>query len=75
MRGLALCLTRRRTAGDVPGQFTTLKWIISGASVLGVAAASLLFTKVDALEDTAARNTAILERIEKAVSDVASKPK
>lgn len=57
---------------DVRGQFTTLKWIMGGVGAAGLLVAGVLFTKVDALEESAARNTAILERIEKAMSDVAS---
>ena len=49
---------------DVRGQFNTLKWIIGGIAAGGLVIAGVLFSKVDALENTAARNTAILERIE-----------
>ncbi|MHA7849400.1 hypothetical protein [Roseovarius sp.] len=57
---------------DVIGQFTTLKWIIGGVTALGIGVAALLFNKVDRLEEAAARHTAILERIESSVNDVAS---
>ena len=57
---------------DVTGQFNTLKWIMGGLAVIGVGVAGVLFNKVDRLEEIAARNTAILERIEAGVNDVAS---
>lgn len=49
---------------EVSGQFTTIKWIMGGAMALGVVVAGMLFNKVDRLEEIAARNTAILDRIE-----------
>jgi len=57
---------------DVRGQFTTLKWIIGGVTALGVGAGAMLFTKVDTLEEIAAKNSTILERIEKQLGEVAS---
>ena len=56
---------------DVLGQFSTLKWIIGGVTAAGLAAGGLMFSKIDALEDAAARNTAILERIESAIDRTA----
>lgn len=66
--GVALDGLRSETSG----QFTTLKWIMGGSLALGVVVAGMLFTKVDRLEEIAARNTAILERIEKTLNEVAS---
>ncbi len=57
---------------EVSGQFTTIKWIMGGAMALGVVVAGMLFSKVDRLEEIAARNTAILERIEEKMDRVAS---
>jgi hypothetical protein len=57
---------------EVAGQFSTIKWILGGVSALGVVVAGVVFNKVDALEEIAARNTAILERIEASVTRTAS---
>lgn len=61
---------------EVVSQLGTLKWVIGGvggvAAALGVGAVVHLSTKIDALEESAARHTAILERIEVSIRDVAS---
>lgn len=53
-------------------KMSTLQWIIGGIAGLGVACAGFIYVKVDALEEAAARNTAILERIEAQLSEVAT---
>lgn len=56
---------------DVAGQFVNLKVILSGCAAIGLLAAGTLFAKVDNLEEAAARNGAILERIEAQLDKVA----
>lgn len=57
---------------DVSGQFSTLKWIIGGLTAIGVGMAAMLFNKVDSLEETTAKNTVILERIEARLNTMAT---
>lgn len=46
--------------------------VFAGAALLGVGVIGFLYTKMDAVENAVSRNTAILERIETGVSDIAS---
>tara|TARA_R100001369_G_scaffold90595_2_gene129846 strand:+ start:2878 stop:3309 length:432 start_codon:yes stop_codon:yes gene_type:complete len=56
---------------EVRGQFATLKWIIGGLAVACFAVAGLLFAKTDRLEETTAKNTVILERLEAQINTMA----
>lgn len=55
----------------VRGELSSLKWIIGGLGGVGVLFGGFLMTKLDAVEATNARNSAILERIETAVNRTA----
>jgi hypothetical protein len=57
---------------EVAGKKDLLKWMIGGVATLGVGATIFLASKVDTLEDAASRNSAILERLEASLNQVAS---
>lgn len=53
-------------------QLATYAKVFGAVVVLALAVVGFLYSKIDKIEDGVSRNTAILERIERAMNDVAS---